>query len=261
MATVIDPDNIRHWALGEVAQACGVTVRTLHHYDQIGLLTPEHRTASGHRRYTERDLRRLYRIRALQALGLSLDDVADTLAGPDDLTGLRDVLTAQAQGIADQITRLTAIRDRITELLHQIDARQAPDPNQLMTTLEMMSVYETYFTQQQRDQLAQRRAELGPDAVDATRTEWISLVEGLLPHVAADTPADDPEVADLLDRWDRLAARMHPTGTAGEETAQAARRMWQDNAAELSTRLPWPADRMTALVTYIDEARRARQSS
>lgn len=156
---------------------------------------------------------------------------------------------------------MTAVRDRITGLLHQIDAHHAPDPNQLMTTLEMMSVYETYFTQVQRDQLAHRRAELGPGAVDAARTEWIGLVEDLLPHVAANTPADDANVADLLARWDRLAARMHPTGTAGDETAQAARRMRQDNSAELSDRLPWPTDRMTALVAYIDEARRARPSS
>jgi DNA-binding transcriptional MerR regulator len=190
---VIEADSGRHWSIGALAQACGVTVRTLHHYDRIGLLTPNERTASGHRRYTSRDLRRLYRIRTLQALGLSLEDIADTLAGQhDDLAGLRDVLATQLHGLGDQITRLDAIRNTIDGLLQQIDAGRMPDPHQFMTTLEMMSVYETHFTQEQRDQLAQRRTELGPTAVDATRDEWIGLVAQLLPHVAANTPSTIP---------------------------------------------------------------------
>ncbi|HEX4723066.1 MAG TPA: hypothetical protein VH333_11160 [Pseudonocardiaceae bacterium] len=130
-----------------------------------------------------------------------------------------------------------------------------------MTTLEMMSVYETYVTQQQRDQLAQRRTELGAQGVDAAREEWTGLVEQLLPHVAANTPVDDPQVADLITRWDEVGARMSPVGGAGEDTAtaQAARRMWQENSTELGARLPWPTENMTALVAYIERARQARQ--
>lgn len=257
---MIEADGGRHWTIGAVAQACGVTVRALHHYDRIGLLTPNKRTASGHRRYTEHDLRRLYRIRTLQALGLSLEDVADVLAGQDDdLAGLRDVLTTQSRGLSAQITRLDAIRGRIDGLLRQIDAGQMPDTHQFMTTLEMMSVYETYFTQEQRGQLAQRRAELGATAVDAAREEWTGLVEQLLPHVAANTPVDDPQVADLVTRWEALGARMSPAGDSGQDIAQAARRMWQENSTELGARLPWPTEDMTALVAYIERARQARQ--
>ncbi|MEU4151636.1 MerR family transcriptional regulator [Streptomyces sp. NPDC026659] len=52
----------RRWSIGELAQASGVSVRALRHYDGIGLLRASGRTASGHRRYTEQDLRRLYRV-------------------------------------------------------------------------------------------------------------------------------------------------------------------------------------------------------
>jgi MerR family transcriptional regulator, thiopeptide resistance regulator len=58
------------WSIGQLAQASGLTVRALRHYDAVGLLKASERTASGHRRYTEADLRRLYRVRALRSLGL-----------------------------------------------------------------------------------------------------------------------------------------------------------------------------------------------
>jgi DNA-binding transcriptional MerR regulator len=69
--------------VGEVAQLAGVTVRTLHHYDRIGLLTPSERTAAGYRRYTTSDLDRLHRILVYRELGFPLDEVATLLDDPD----------------------------------------------------------------------------------------------------------------------------------------------------------------------------------
>ncbi|GAA1014576.1 hypothetical protein Aple_047450 [Acrocarpospora pleiomorpha] len=255
MKDVIEADNKRRWSVGELARATGLTVRTLHHYDQIGLLTPHERTASGHRRYTEHDLRRLYRIRALSALGLSLDEIASVLADQDDeLTALHALLTAQLHGLTAQATRINELRTRIDGLLQRITARQMPNPDQFMSTLELITVYETYFTQEQRDQLAQRRTALGPEAIEAAKHEWAALVEELLPHVAANTPTDNPQVADLIARYQALGARFHPPAEQGEQTAAAARQMWQDNSTELAARLPWPPDRIIALVEYVNRA-------
>jgi MerR family transcriptional regulator, thiopeptide resistance regulator len=261
VAAVIEANGERRWSIGALAQASGLTVRTLHHYDRIGLLTPEGRTASGHRRYRERDLRRLYRIRALRALGLSLEAITGVLAGQGDgLAEFRELLTAQLRDVDEQVARLRELRGRIGDLLQQIEVRRMPDADQFMATLELISVYDTYFTRQQRDQLAQRRAELGPEAVEAAKREWHDLVEALLPHVAADTPVDDPRVVELTARWEALGARFHPSAPQGHETAETARRMWRDNSAELGANLPWPAERVTALVAYLRRAREARQS-
>src|SRR5688500_17584376 len=70
--------------IGEVAQATGVTVRTLRHYDALGLLVPSERTSSGYRLYGEPDLRRLYRILALRRVGFGLDDIAAALDADGD---------------------------------------------------------------------------------------------------------------------------------------------------------------------------------
>jgi DNA-binding transcriptional MerR regulator len=236
-----------------MAQATGTTVRALRHYDEIGLLRAGERTASGHRRYTERDVRRLYRIRALRALGLPLTEIAEVLGSSvDDVRTMRDLLATQLRDLRHQAEHIRMITGQIQHLLHRIDDAEMPDPDQFLTTLEMISVFDTYFTSDQRARLAERRAELGPDAIEAAKTQWTELVEELLHHVQADTPVDDHGVQNLVRRWDEVGAAFHQ----GEhQTAAAARRMWQDNSAEISRALPWSHEQMTALVVYLDRAR------
>ena len=64
----------RRWKVGELAGATGLTVRALHHYDDVGLLVPSERSSANHRLYSEDDVRRLYRVIALRRLGLGLDE-------------------------------------------------------------------------------------------------------------------------------------------------------------------------------------------
>jgi MerR family transcriptional regulator, thiopeptide resistance regulator len=81
----------RTWRIGELAREAGLTVRTLHHYDQLGLLSPLSRTEGGHRCYTSGDVRRLHRIVALRSLGISVEERGReyrTMAGfPEDSRG------------------------------------------------------------------------------------------------------------------------------------------------------------------------------
>jgi DNA-binding transcriptional MerR regulator len=249
----VSEKDARRWSIGELAQASGLTVRALRHYDEIGLLTPGGRTASGHRRYTEHDLRRLYRIRALRGLGLSLGEIAGVLPA-DDLDTMRDLLTAQLRGLEVQAERTRRLTRQIRGLLRRLDNASMPDPGQFMTTLEMISMVETSFTPEQWDRLARRRAELGAEVVEAAKTEWAGLVEELLACVREDTPVDDPRVRTLVARWDALATRFHD---GDERTGAAARTLWQENSDELGRALPWPTDQLRDLVRYLERARQA----
>ncbi|MBT2393196.1 MerR family transcriptional regulator [Streptomyces sp. ISL-1] len=71
------------YSVGEVASFASVTVRTLHHYDEIGLLSPGGRSHAGHRRYDDADLDRLQQILFYRELGFPLDEVAALLDDPD----------------------------------------------------------------------------------------------------------------------------------------------------------------------------------
>lgn len=70
------------WKVGALARAAGLTVRTLHYYDQIGLLTPSRRSAADHRLYDGGDVARLYRISLLRRLGFPLEQIAAVLEDP-----------------------------------------------------------------------------------------------------------------------------------------------------------------------------------
>src|SRR6516165_7425563 len=71
--------------IGELARRTGLTVRTLHHYDAIGLLHPSLHTEAGHRLYTADDIARLQQVLSLRQLGFSLDQVRECLDQPDFL--------------------------------------------------------------------------------------------------------------------------------------------------------------------------------
>ena len=67
--------------VGALARRAGLTVRTLHHYEEIGLLVPARRTGSGHRLYGMPEVRRLHQITSLKQMGLSLDEIRASLDG------------------------------------------------------------------------------------------------------------------------------------------------------------------------------------
>jgi len=109
--------------IGELATATGLTVRTLHYYEEIGLLPAPARTAAGHRVYGDRHVERLYRILLLRRLGLSLDDVAQALGDRD-----WDVRAAMAKHLDHLDTRLEAmgrLRGRLTRVLGAQDGSTA----------------------------------------------------------------------------------------------------------------------------------------
>ncbi|GGL47220.1 hypothetical protein GCM10011588_72600 [Nocardia jinanensis] len=95
----------RAWKVGELAVEAGLTVRTLHHYDHIGLVRPAGRTDIGHRLYTGADVQRLYQVLALRQLGLGLDQIAHVLAGTVAMARVlathRDCLAAQVSAMRD----------------------------------------------------------------------------------------------------------------------------------------------------------------
>jgi DNA-binding transcriptional MerR regulator len=99
--------------VGDVADLTGVTVRTLHHYDAIGLLVPSGRTGSGYRCYGEADLQRLHEILLWRELGFPLEQVRRLLDDPE-----HDRLAA----LREQRARLGERRARLTTMLAAVDA-------------------------------------------------------------------------------------------------------------------------------------------
>jgi DNA-binding transcriptional MerR regulator len=102
--------------VGEVAVLAGVTVRTLHHYDRIGLLSPSERTPAGYRRYTPSDLDRLHRVLVYRELGFPLEQIATLLDDPaaDPVAHLRRQL-ALLRGRLDRTRAMVAAVEKEME--------------------------------------------------------------------------------------------------------------------------------------------------
>jgi len=247
----------RRWSVGELARSTGVTVRALHHYDEIGLVRASERTGAGHRRYTEGDLQRLYRVCALRGLGLSLEEIGSVLARPaDDVSALRAVLVGQLAHLDEQAIRVTRLRTRIGHLLSRLDTSGMPDPEQLTTTLEMISMLDDHYTREQQDQLAARRDALGRDRIEALKFEWFGLAQRLRQLQQEDVPVDDPRVQELSARWDEIGTAFH----GGDTAIVAATDTAYDGLKEtLNRQLGWPAPgEGPDLVDYVKRAREVR---
>ncbi|MGY1584262.1 MerR family transcriptional regulator [Streptomyces sp. MN13] len=107
------------YSVGQVAGFAGVTVRTLHHYDDIGLLAPGERSHAGHRRYSDADLDRLQQILFYRELGFPLEEVAVLLDDPDadpraHLRRQHELLTA----------RIEKLRKMAAAVEHAMEARE-----------------------------------------------------------------------------------------------------------------------------------------
>ncbi|MFI0735097.1 MerR family transcriptional regulator [Streptomyces sp. NPDC021225] len=107
------------YSVGQVAGFAGVTVRTLHHYDEIGLLRPSVRSRAGHRRYDDADLDRLQQILFYRELGFPLDEVAVLLDDPD--TDPQQHLRRQHAVLTERIERL---RKMAAAVEHAMEARK-----------------------------------------------------------------------------------------------------------------------------------------
>lgn len=95
--------------IGELAKRAGTTVRALHHYDSLGLLTPSARAPSGYRLYSAGDAARLHRIQALRHSGMPLADIGAYLAQPDAPLG--DIVGRQIAALDRQMEQAAALLD------------------------------------------------------------------------------------------------------------------------------------------------------
>lgn len=109
-------DDAAGRTVGTVASLVGVTIRTLHHWDTIGLVRPSERTDSGYRLYTDADLARIHRVLVYRELGVPLNDVGTLLDAPatDAMASLRQQRDRLRERIA-QLQQMGNALDRIIE--------------------------------------------------------------------------------------------------------------------------------------------------
>lgn len=178
--------------VGELAARAGLTVRTLHHYDSIGLLSPSARSDAGYRLYDRDDVARLQQIQALRAFGMALSDIGAYLDSPD--ASPLAVVERQLEALDRQIAEAAQMREQLQRLRTRLAAGEEADLSIWLTTLEQMSMYEKYFT---KEELARLPLYQNP----AAQAEWQELVAHAHGLMTRNVAPGSPEANAFAVRW------------------------------------------------------------
>jgi MerR family transcriptional regulator, thiopeptide resistance regulator len=214
--------RMKTWKVGELAGRTGLTVRTLHHYDQIGLLTPSQRSRSGHRLYGERDVRRLQKIVSLRQLGLRLDQVAEWLSRPR--VSAAYVLDLHIRGLREQIQEQEALCSRLESIARSLKARESVSMEDFLNTIEAIQMYEKYYTPEELERVKKRGEVVGQERIREVEQEWPLLISQVRAEMEKGTDPSDPAVRKLAAKWMSLVEEF----TGGDpQIAAKVKQMYQ----------------------------------
>ncbi len=237
--------------VGELARRTGLTIRTLHHYDEIGLLKPSFHTASGHRLYTAADVARLQQVLSLRQLGFSLEEVRDCLHRADfsplkviglHLARLRELIAWQQQ-----------LCERLEAVAAHLGAAEEVSADEFLRMIEVMTMMEKHYTPEQMKQFAEVAKQVGPDEIRAIEEAWTALLGEVRAHRDLD-PAS-PEAQALGRRWEELLERTMRGYEGFPEVKQAIEDNYKQGKFEGHPLAPQAAD-----FAFIERVKAARQA-
>jgi MerR family transcriptional regulator, thiopeptide resistance regulator len=199
--------------VSEVAKLSGVSVRTLHHYDQIGLLSPATRTGAGYRMYEQADLERLQQVLFFRELGFQLEEIRRMVR--DKKYDVRAALRMQKQLLTEKSVRIHALIQAVEAAL------DAHETGTVMTKEEMFEVFGDFEPAKYEEEVKQRWGDTEAYKESAKRTkkygkkEWAQIkAEGeeiglaFAKLMEAGIKATDPRAMDIaekhrrhIDRW------------------------------------------------------------
>src|SRR5262249_47607670 len=185
--------------VGELARRTGLTVRTLHHYDEIGLLKPSLHTEAGYRLYTRADVARLQQVLSLRQLGFALEEVRDCLDRPGFAP--LEVIRLHVARLREQIELQRKLCERLEALAEHFRTAEEVSADEFLQTIEVMTMIEKYYTPEQLAQLDARAREVGQEAIDQAPQQWGDLFTAVIAEMEAGTDPADPKAQELAKRW------------------------------------------------------------
>lgn len=224
------------WQAHEFAARAGVTVRTLHHYDRLGLLKPRRRTAAGYRLYGARDFARLQQIVTLKFIGLPLKQIKELLDGRE--FELTTTLQLQRDVLAEQRRRIDQALKAIELAEWHVQAHGTPDWQLFKQIVEVMTMSEMdwswtkkYYSPEAQQKIEERARTIPREVIEQGQRDWATLIHEVEAAVQAGADPAGAQAQALAARWSELVK-----GFSGgdPEIQQGLNKMYADKAN-------WPA--------------------
>lgn len=209
--------------VGQLARRTGVSVRTLHYYDEIGLLAPSEHTHTGHRLYTAEDVARLQQIVSLRQLGLSLDQIRDCLGR--GTCSPAEIVEQHLARLREQIELQQQLSRKLEQVAAALRANGTAAIDDLIYAIEGVTMIEKYYTPEQLAWLENRRKQVGEERIKEVEAEWATLIAEVQAEMERGTDPTSEPVLALARRWIGLVDEF--TG-GNPEIVAAVRKMWQE---------------------------------
>ncbi|NYF98290.1 MerR family transcriptional regulator [Janibacter cremeus] len=177
--------SVEALTVGQVAQTFGVTVRTLHHYDAVGLLRPTERTRAGYRLYTSEDLQRLSSIVIYRRLGFALEEIGELLEA--DGAEVVDHLRRQRDLVRDRLAQMTELVDAIE---HALEAEMTDQP---ATTEDLKALFGDGYNEEYQAEAQQRWGDT--DKWEQSRQRQATMTKEDWARIKAETEAFEADLA------------------------------------------------------------------
>jgi len=250
----------RWYKPAEFARLAGVTVRTLHHYDRLGLLKPSGRTANGYRLYGARDFARLQQVVTLKFIGFPLKQIKDILdQGSFDLA--RE-LQRQREAIVEQRSRLDLAIKAIENVERVLASTDEPDWEVFAGIIEVINMQndmewtDKYYSEEAKQKLAERAATVPREVIENAQQDWPALIKEVEASLGED-PASDKAQA-LAERWSTLVAGF----TGGDPAIQQGLNKMYADQQNWPTTFPKPySDEVQAFIAKTLAIRRGTTTS
>jgi len=207
--------------VSEFAEKAGVTVRTLHHYDRLGLLKPSVRSAAGHRLYGERDFVRLQQIVTLKFIGLPLKQIKDLLDHGD--LDLPSTLRLQRRLLLEKRLQVEMAIQAIEEAERSLLSSHAPDLAALKKIIEVMERQNNmewakkYYSDEAKTKIAERARTWTPEMQAKVEQDWKELIRDVEAAMNSNQDPGGPKAKKLAERWSNLVQGF----TGGDREVQA----------------------------------------
>jgi DNA-binding transcriptional MerR regulator len=234
--------------IGEVARRSGLTVRTLRHYEAMGLLKPSARSEGGQRLYGTAELERLQQIVSLRQLGFGLEEIRALLHRPE-MSAL-EVVELHLSRIDERIADLARLQHRLRLVANQLRSGGDSSVDDLLETVEMMTMVEKHYSSEQLEWLARRREEVGETRIKEVEAEWPKLIDEVANAIDRGLRPHDPEAQALAARWMELVREFSGGNQAIEGVVK---RVWEAEGEQI-VQQHGMNPRMTECMAYINQA-------
>ena len=208
------------WRTKQFAGLSKVTVRTLHHYDRIGLLKPKHFDRNGFRLYGEAEFARLQQIMTLKFIGFSLNQIKEILKGKE--FDLAETLALQKNIITTQRNRLNLALEAITRAEKVFTANGATDWESFQKIIEVINMNENtewtkkYYSEEAQEEVEARKNLWSPELQERITRDWNELVKDIETAMSEGVKPLDERAQNLAAHWRGLVSQF----TGGDREIQ-----------------------------------------